>query len=238
MKKLWFGPISDALMGTVVFGIVVLALVITNGFAPLLEAGTQLAGRLVTLHPVLERALQAVVVLGVFLLSVGLLLVATLRLTLLVLPWTKEGEFTKDSNEWVHLKFLLMTSILGRKLLSLFVPFFWQTQLERLLGARIGAGTQVSGLLDMPFFVTMGDNCVIGADALISCFEMKPSGLVTGRSEFGHNVTIGAESKVLHGVRIGDAGFVTANTTVRPGSVVAPGCQYFGAIKRPAKAEA
>lgn len=100
-----------------------------------------------------------------------------------------------------------------------YLPWFSvKNMLYRLAGVNIGKNVSV-GLMAMfgifyPEKIFIGDNSIIGYNAVILEHEFLVNGYRIGEVHIGKNVMIGACSIVLPGVRIGD------NSVIAAGSVV------------------
>lgn len=96
--------------------------------------------------------------------------------------------------------------------------FFIKNFLYRLAGVNIGRNVSV-GLMAMfgifyPEKIFIGDNTIIGYNAVILEHEFLVNGYRIGEVHIGKNVMIGACSVVLPGVNIGDNAVVAAGSVV------------------------
>ncbi|MEM3399258.1 MAG: acyltransferase [Candidatus Micrarchaeia archaeon] len=100
--------------------------------------------------------------------------------------------------------------------------------LYTLLGVKVGKNVAIGlcAQLDVffPELIEIGDNTIIGYDALILTHEFLPNEWRAGRVKIGKNVLIGARSIVLPGITIGDNAIISAgslvNRNVEPNSFV------------------
>jgi len=88
----------------------------------------------------------------------------------------------------------------------------------RLIGMRIGRKVSIgvmSGFgIFFPHLITLKDNCIIGAHALILEHEFTQREFRTGRTVIGKNCLVGGRSTILCGVKIGDNSVVCAGSVV------------------------
>lgn len=96
------------------------------------------------------------------------------------------------------------------------------------LGAKLGENTYSPGpIFDSPL-TEIGDNTIIGHDAIIACHMVQGAKLILGRIRIGHNVTIGARAIVFADVVIGDGAIVGAGSVVHRGTRIGPGELWTG----------
>lgn len=88
------------------------------------------------------------------------------------------------------------------------------------LGAKLGSNTYSQGLIHDPIFVRIGSNSTVGQSALIIPHQIEGARLAHLPIEIGDNVTIGANSVVLPGVRIGNHAIVATGAVVPKGTVI------------------
>jgi len=92
--------------------------------------------------------------------------------------------------------------------------------LYQALGAKLGSNTYSQGLIHDPIFVRIGSNSTVGQSALIIPHQIEGATLAHLPIEIGDNVTIGANSVVLPGVRIGNHAIVATGAVVPKGTVI------------------
>ena len=97
------------------------------------------------------------------------------------------------------------------------------------LGARLGRNTYSAGTLLDPALTEMGDNCIVGHDAVLFCHAIEGSHFSLARIRAGDNVTIGATAVVMAGVRIGDGAIVSAGAVVPKDTQIGAG-EVWGGI--------
>ena len=88
------------------------------------------------------------------------------------------------------------------------------------LGAKLGSNTYPSGFLDDPIFIKIGKNVIIGQNALIIPHVMENDRLAFYPIDIGDNVTVGALTMVMAGVKIGNNSIVAAGSVVPKGTVI------------------
>lgn len=139
------------------------------------------------------------------------------------LPPGSRGEFAAHVNT---LFYLMLFYPLTR---THFIP----TPLMRLvylaLGARLGANTYSGGLIMDPPLTSMGDNCIVGHDAVIFAHVIEGPRLALYDVVIGNGVTIGATAVVMPDVRIGDGAVLCAGAVVTKGTRIGSG-EIWGGV--------
>lgn len=91
----------------------------------------------------------------------------------------------------------------------------------RGLGMRLGRGVTIASGVTLDYFfpelIEIGDNTIVGMDAMVLTHEFLRDGFRSGRVRVGANCLIGARSTILAGV------FLAAGTTVSAMSLVNKG---------------
>ena len=100
------------------------------------------------------------------------------------------------------------------------------------LGAKMGKNSYSAGVLLDPPLTYIGDNCIIGHDAVIFAHAIEGSSLSLAAEHIGHNVTIGATAVVMSGVVIDDGAIVSAGAVVRKGTHIGAGETWGGVPAR------
>lgn len=176
---------------------------------------------------------RGVVLTGAALLLLYLYAFAIYRLFLVVLP-LQEGDIAEGSQE----EFVAQVNILFYLILfnSLIRTHFLPVPLLRLvylaLGARLGHNTYSAGVILDPPLTYIGNNCIIGHDAVLFSHAIEGRRLSLAAIRIGNNVTIGATAVVMSGVTIDDGAIISAGAVVTKGSSIGPG-EIWGGI--PAK---
>ena len=155
------------------------------------------------------------------------------RIFLAIFP-LEEGELAEGSRA----EFAAQVNILFYLLLfnSLIRTHFLPVPLLRLvyqaLGAKFGRNSYSAGVILDPALTEMGDNCIIGHDAVLFSHAIEGRSLALARIRLGNNVTVGATAVIMSGVVIGDGAIVSAGAIVRKGTHIGPG-EIWGGV--PAK---
>jgi len=90
------------------------------------------------------------------------------------------------------------------------------------LGTRMGANTYSAGTLLDPPLTELGDNCIVGHDAVLICHAIEGTRFSLARIRVGDNVTIGATAVIMSGVSIGTGAIVSAGAVVAKGTQIGP----------------
>ena len=90
------------------------------------------------------------------------------------------------------------------------VPFPLRRFFYSLLGAKIGHNTYFSGSVYDPPLVQIGDNVMVGAEAILVSHAFTRYSYVLAPIIIGNDVTIGMRAVVMAGVEIGDGAIVAA----------------------------
>lgn len=152
---------------------------------------------------------------------------------LLVMPIIPGEILANSRQEFSYHVYLLFYLILFYPVMrSGFIPVPMMKLFYLALGATLGNNTYSSGIIQDPIFVTVGDNSLIGMDALITPHIIENNKLEHHPIRIGNNVTIGAHSVVLAGVTIGDNAIVATGAVVRKGTQIGHG-EIWGGV--PAK---
>ena len=124
----------------------------------------------------------------------------------------------------VHSPFRSMTSGL-----SLFACWFYRGMGARMPGSvLLGYGSRITD----PWFVEVGENVVIGADAVILGHLGHGDQIVLGRVVIGDGVVVGMRSVIFPDVRIGNYARVGAGAVVVRGTVIPEGETWAGVPAR------
>jgi acetyltransferase-like isoleucine patch superfamily enzyme len=105
------------------------------------------------------------------------------------------------------------------------------------MGGRIPVSTAIGmhAILFEPWFVQMGENVGIGAQAIITGHVAVGEEVFLGNVVIGDNVLIGARSLIFPEVRIGNNARVGAGALVTRGTVIPDGETWVGVPARPLK---
>lgn len=141
------------------------------------------------------------------------------RLFLKVFP-LREGNIPEGSRE----EFAAQVNILFYLLLfnSLIRTHFIPVPLMRLvylaLGARLGTNTYSAGTVLDPPLTRIGDNSIIGHDAVLFSHAIEGNNFSLNAIRIGNNVTVGATAVIMSDVMIGDGAIVSAGAIVTKGT--------------------
>src|SRR5262245_46676231 len=93
----------------------------------------------------------------------------------------------------------------------------------RSLGMRLGRGVTIASGVTLDYFfpelIEIGDNTIVGMDAMLLTHEFLHDRFRSGRVHIGANCLVGANSTVLAGVTLGDGTTVSAMSLVHKGTV-------------------
>jgi serine acetyltransferase len=98
----------------------------------------------------------------------------------------------------------------------------------QLLGAKLGANTWGPGTILDPPFVEIGDDCIVGMDAILCPHVIEGDRLAHYPIKIGNKVTIGAGATILSNVEIGDGAIIGMRSLVAKGSRVGAGELWTG----------
>lgn len=112
------------------------------------------------------------------------------------------------------------------------VPVPLTPLLYRLLGARLGKNTYTAGAILDAWFVSIGDNCILGLESVIIPHVHQTQTLAHQRIVIGDNVTIGARAMIMAGVQIGDGAIIGMNSVVTQGTIIGPHEVWAGSPAR------
>jgi succinyltransferase-like protein len=95
---------------------------------------------------------------------------------------------------------------------------------HRLCGCRIGRNVWINSISIIdPYMISIGDNTVIGGDAVLSPHVFENGHLLIQRITIGKDCLIGAHSYLNPGVTVGDGSVIGMKSYVRKGKRVPPG---------------
>lgn len=155
------------------------------------------------------------------------------RLFLKLVP-LEEGTIAKGSRA----EFAAQVNILFYLLLfnSLIRTHFLPVPLLRLvylaLGAHLGRNTYSAGVILDPPLTFLGENCIVGHDAVLFSHAIEGDRLSLAAIRIGDNVTIGATAVIMSDVIIGDGAIVSAGAVVIKGSRIGRGEVWGGVPAR------
>lgn len=132
--------------------------------------------------------------------------------------------------EFTYHVYLLFHLVLFQPLTrSLFVPVPLMRLIYLGLGAKLGDNSYSAGTILDPPLTRIGDNCIIGHDAVIFAHAVEGQNLALSPVVIGNNVTIGAKAVIQPGVVIEDDAIVAVNAVVSKDTHVGRG-ELWGGI--------
>jgi len=191
------------------FILLALILVLGIGTAWFLLAGVPLAD-----FRALAMAAAAIVLVYGYALAVYRLFLLASPLHVGEIPTGSRAEFGAQVNILFYL--ILFNSLIRTHFLP--VPLLRLVYLA--LGARLGRNTYSAGVLLDPPLTAIGNNCIVGHDAVLFCHAIEGRRFALSPIRIGDNVTIGAMSVVMSGVTIGNGAIVCAGGVVTEGTCI------------------
>ncbi|WP_407278399.1 DapH/DapD/GlmU-related protein [Aromatoleum evansii] len=139
-----------------------------------------------------------------------------------------------SSEEFRYHVYLLFYLVLFQSLTrSLAIPVPLMRVVYLALGAKLGKNSYSAGVILDPPLTVVGDNCIIGHDAVLFCHAVEGADLALAPITIGNNVTIGAKAVVQPGVIIEDDAIVAVNAVVKKGTHIRRGERWGGIPARP-----
>ena len=186
----------------------------------------------------LARALPAGDFRGVIVAVVTVALVyiyamAVYRVFLRIVP-LEEGEVIAGSRAELaaQVNILFYLVLFNTLIRTHFLPVPLMRAVYLALGAKLGANTYSAGVLLDPPLTVLGDNCIVGHDAVLFGHAIEGSHFALSAIRAGNNVTIGATAVVMSGVRIGDGAIISAGAVVPKDTQIGPGEVWGGVPAR------
>ncbi len=204
------------------------AILVFSTLASLAACGSVLAGFMVIRLPFLGK-MAGVAATGAFLVTFYILMILFLRIFLIFRPLPR-GEIQEGSKgEFIyHVNQLFYLLCFYPVLLTHLVPVPIKRVLYQALGATMGPNTYCAGHLLDPGLTSLGGNCIVGLNAVITCHSVEGSRLVADPIEIGDNVTIGGYAHILPGVKIGNNVIVASGAIVPKGMHIPAGEIWAG----------
>jgi serine acetyltransferase len=160
------------------------------------------------------------------------LLVLSCRLFLRVWPLPIGPIMPRSRGEFAYCVYMLFLISTLPFIHSSAFPFFLRPFVYVLFGSRIGAGSSCSGLIMDPPLVTVGSDCQIGFDAILTGHAFHRGSYELFPIVLGNEVTIGFRSLIFPGVIIGDRATVAAGAVVAKATRIGPGETWGGVPAR------
>lgn len=113
--------------------------------------------------------------------------------------------------------------------LEFFTPTPFNLLFYRLMGMKIGVGTQInSTYISDPALIEMGKNVTVGGSATLLAHYGQGGYLVLATVKIGDGVTIGLRASIMGGVEIGDGAKILPHSVVLPKTIIPPGETWGG----------
>ncbi|MBK8576353.1 MAG: hypothetical protein IPN90_11985 [Elusimicrobia bacterium] len=137
----------------------------------------------------------------------------------------RPGLFDPQEDGWTIYRWHLHAFLCENNLVFFYpnalLPAIARQFIARLLGARVGKGLIVlNGQLFDPYLLEVGDEVVVGQDAVILPHRWVGGRLLLGPVRLGRGAVVGARAVLDPGVRVGDHAMVKAMSHVESGSVI------------------
>jgi acetyltransferase-like isoleucine patch superfamily enzyme len=172
---------------------------------------------------------KPVTTVAISILMIYLLNMVALRLFLWKRP-LNQGEYAEGSKEeFTYNVYVLFYLLLFNSLTpSLLVPVPIMRLIYIGLGARLGKNTYSAGAILDPSLIEVGDNTIIGYDAVLCPHAVEGARVFFAKIKVGNNVTIGMRSMIMAGVTIEDGAIIAAGSFVKKGSFIKAGEVWGG----------
>lgn len=173
-----------------------------------------------------------VVLMYIYALTVYRLFLQFMPLQLGELPPGSRAEFAAQVNLLFYL--IIFNSLIRTHFLP--VPIMRLVYLA--LGAKLGRDTYSAGVLLDPPLTHIGNNCIVGHDALIFAHVIEGDRFELFTVRIGNDVTIGAHAVVMPDVEIGNEAIVSVGAVVTKGTRIGAGEVWGGVPARRISARA
>ena len=156
------------------------------------------------------------------------------RLFLWVIPLREGENITEGSRDELaaHVNILFYLILFNSLIRTHFLPVPLIRVIYLMLGARLGKNTYSAGTILDPPLTRIGENCIIGHDAVLFSHTIEGKHFSLEAIRIGNNVTVGAKAIIMAGVTILDNAIVSAGAVVTKGTNIGVG-EIWGGI--PAK---
>lgn len=184
----------------------------------------------ITMEPIARYALLGFsLAAAYFLFGLTLIILAGLTRTIFRLR-LREGThpiFSWQALKWAFVSFLYLMINFTFIDFILLTPF--ANLLQRLLGAKLGKNVQInSKFVFDATLLEIGDNTVVGGDAIIIGHVVERGRLKLSKVKIGKNVTLGSHCTVMPGCEIGDNAIIGAGAVLLKNTKVEPRSVYYG----------
>jgi len=130
-----------------------------------------------------------------------------------ITPKPREGEYMANMNNKNFFRAIMLGGIYKPYYrLFTYSPIF--SHMAKILGAKVGKETYVSGKITEPYLFEIGNNSFVGGDATINTHSFENNRMILKKVKVGNNSLIGAHSLIMPGVEIGDNVVVAAKSFV------------------------
>jgi acetyltransferase-like isoleucine patch superfamily enzyme len=171
-------------------------------------------------------ASAAIALVYIYALVVYRLFLRFMPLQLGELPPGSRAEFAAQ----VHFLFYLM--IFNSLIRTHFVPIPIMRLVYLALGAKLGRDTYSAGALLDPPLTQIGDNCIVGHDAVIFAHVIEGDRFELFTVRIGSGVTIGGHAAIMPDVEIGDGAIISIGAVVTKGTRIGSGEVWGGVPAR------
>ena len=130
----------------------------------------------------------------------------------------------------VNILFYLM--IFNSIIRTHFVPVPIMRAIYIALGAKLGQDTYSAGVLLDPPLTSLGDDCIVGHNAVIFTHVIEGNRFELFTVRIGDRVTVGAHAVVMPDVEIGNDAIVSVGAVVIKGTRIGPGEVWGGVPAR------
>lgn len=114
-------------------------------------------------------------------------------------------------------------------ILAFVTPVLLRPVLYRMLGAKIGKGVIMAGMIVEPQMVEIGDYSNIGGMAFIMAHAIVKDKVILKHITIGNRVAIGAHAVIMPGVEIGDGSIIGAGAIVLTDTII-PSNEVWGGV--------
>ncbi len=194
------------------------ALIIIRAFRALIapdlySGGLPAAGNVLLFCVILGGSAFVFYFCGLFLMGLGV------RAVSLLLKPGRHAMVSVTTLSWVVLSGI---HTMAYRLILPIVPMtFFAMMYFRLAGARIGKNVWlISFSFTDPYLLTIGDNTIVGGEAVLAGHVWEDGHLILGPITIGRNCLVGTHSYVNPGVTMGDNSVIGMGTFVRRGTQI------------------
>jgi len=215
MRKIKAGPI---IVFTLIFSMsIVLAIVTTSNLLNFIPLGN----------------LRGVTLVAVSMLFLYIYAIIFYRIFLHVMPLKEDYIEHGSTDEFVHNVYVLFFLILFRPLTGTkSIPVPLMRLIYLCLGAQLGTNTYSAGMILDPPLTVVGAHTIIGHDAVLYSHAIEGRCLSNAAIHIGDNVTIGAKSIIMSGVKIENNVIIAAGSVVLKNTQIKSGEMWGGVPAR------